>query len=629
MVQLVSSSRQLVDVMATFDDCAMVNCIDTAVFEGARATLSSPGASPRVLRMANGVLIPSGGCWRSKISVGGVITVGRWEIFLGGGAWQMLLGKPMLKAFGASHEYVSDTVMLNTAAGKVTLQNAADASAEGSRQNKVAVAYVSDPGECLGSSPLKPGQVDDSIPSLPVDHAPELQGSVAMVEEPLEADLLDSVDGGSRIPEVAAVHASDLGACDACLPPSAGQVPSSSFPVSVDADPVHTASYSAQKRAHVVARKKCEAECARAREALLAVWSVIEESSNGHRMCSFLQLVWQIKSRAEWAQRILLCRWYSMPWDAGTVSAVTVDTVVTVGNVLIGSPMGTADGKVSLQEVEDRGDVPEVKGLRNQSRYASTSNPGQCCGADPLRQKGVAHVHSPACTHHLTEEVDQWLSVAELEGDENTEADGLRKTKVTVAHTSNPGGSVDSQPLKHRQVLDSDKSCLVDKHKVILAVFEDTELDSLAPGTEQPEIRVDEDASMFTRHTDPFNPARIARILEVVEIGDDITPEERAQVEATIREYADVYVLSVSEVKVIPRAVHYLHIPVDVKLNTRIQQRRLTPPQTSYFSKALDTMLDAGIIEPIAAADVKCVSPITLAAKAHGTAPRAVQRTNL
>ncbi|KAJ7619673.1 hypothetical protein FB45DRAFT_840119, partial [Roridomyces roridus] len=122
-VQLVGVNGELVDVVATFDDCAMVNCIDTAVFSNARATLSSPGASPRVLRMANGVLIPSGGCWRGKVSVGGVSAVGKWEIFSGGGAWQMLLGKPMLKALGACHEYVEDTVTLNTSAGKTILQN--------------------------------------------------------------------------------------------------------------------------------------------------------------------------------------------------------------------------------------------------------------------------------------------------------------------------------------------------------------------------------------------------------------------------------------------------------------------------------------------------------------------------
>jgi hypothetical protein len=43
----------------------------------------------------------------------------------------------------------------------------------------------------------------------------------------------------------------------------------------------------------------------------------------------------------------------------------------------------------------------------------------------------------------------------------------------------------------------------------------------------------------------------------------------------------------------------------------------MTPPKTAYFSNALDIMLDPGVCAPIAAKDVKCVSPITLAAKAH------------
>ncbi|KAJ7097475.1 hypothetical protein C8R44DRAFT_748578 [Mycena epipterygia] len=61
------------------------------------------------------VLVPSGGPWRGKITVGSVSTVGKFKIFLGGGVWQMLLGKLMLQAFGASYKYVHDTVTLCTA----------------------------------------------------------------------------------------------------------------------------------------------------------------------------------------------------------------------------------------------------------------------------------------------------------------------------------------------------------------------------------------------------------------------------------------------------------------------------------------------------------------------------------
>lgn len=46
----------------------------------------------------------------------------------------------------------------------------------------------------------------------------------------------------------------------------------------------------------------------------------------------------------------------------------------------------------------------------------------------------------------------------------------------------------------------------------------------------------------------------------------------------------------------------------------------MTPPQSAYFSEALDIMLEAGICAHIAAKDVKCISPITLVAKAHSTA---------
>ncbi|KAJ7809148.1 hypothetical protein B0H14DRAFT_3481717 [Mycena olivaceomarginata] len=92
-------------------------------------------------------------------------------------------------------------------------------------------------------------------------------------------------------------------------------------------------------------------------------------------------------------------------------------------------------------------------------------------------------------------------------------------------------------------VMEEIKSLMRTLHADILALFEEEQLDNSAPGTEQPEITVDDDASIFTRHTDPFNPACIAKILEVVEIGEDISIAERGHVEAIIHEHADVYAL--------------------------------------------------------------------------------------
>ncbi|KZP28225.1 hypothetical protein FIBSPDRAFT_684936, partial [Athelia psychrophila] len=48
--------------------------------------------------------------------------------------------------------------------------------------------------------------------------------------------------------------------------------------------------------------------------------------------------------------------------------------------------------------------------------------------------------------------------------------------------------------------------------------------------------------------TNPFAPAHIAKILDLVQIGDDLSVEERAEVVELISRYADVYALSVSEV---------------------------------------------------------------------------------
>jgi len=84
-----------------------------------------------------------------------------------------------------------------------------------------------------------------------------------------------------------------------------------------------------------------------------------------------------------------------------------------------------------------------------------------------------------------------------------------------------------------------------------------------------------------------------------------------------IEEYANCLTLSMSEVHHIPGAVHKINIPEGKTFNTKVHQRPLTPLQRTYFNGVLDQMLEAGIIIPIAVDKVKCVSPTTLAQKAH------------
>ncbi|KAJ6479553.1 hypothetical protein C8R47DRAFT_983338, partial [Mycena vitilis] len=124
-------------------------------------------------------------------------------------------------------------------------------------------------------------------------------------------------------------------------------------------------------------------------------------------------------------------------------------------------------------------------------------------------------------------------------------------------------------------------------------------------------------ASLYTRATDPFNPARVAEVKRLVQLGPDLTQTQRSEVQALIGSYADIFALAVSEVCPVKGAVYAPKIPADHIFSTKVHQRPLTTPQAGYLHEQADLMVKAGIIRPIHPRDVKCVSPIKLAQKAH------------
>jgi hypothetical protein len=134
------------------------------------------------------------------------------------------------------------------------------------------------------------------------------------------------------------------------------------------------------------------------------------------------------------------------------------------------------------------------------------------------------------------------------------------------------------------------------------------------------EIPVDEpqkDEDIFTRKENPFQPVRVAEILKQVKIGEDLTMEQRSSVEKLITEWADIFALSVGEVLTVEGAVHTLDIPEEATFSKKVHQKPLTPPQRQYLHTKIDEMLAAGVIEQCEPSQVKCVSPTTLAQKAH------------
>ncbi|THU83662.1 hypothetical protein K435DRAFT_689093, partial [Dendrothele bispora CBS 962.96] len=136
-------------------------------------------------------------------------------------------------------------------------------------------------------------------------------------------------------------------------------------------------------------------------------------------------------------------------------------------------------------------------------------------------------------------------------------------------------------------------------------------------GTEIPTENLADDPNVFTRKTDPFNPRRVQAIVEAIEIGADLSPEQRQEVEDELKSFADVFALSVGEVLVAEGGIHKLNIPEGARFSKSPKPRNYSPPQREYLYNKLDEMAAADIIERVPPDMVKCVSPITLAKKAH------------
>ncbi|KIJ58244.1 hypothetical protein HYDPIDRAFT_103052, partial [Hydnomerulius pinastri MD-312] len=124
-------------------------------------------------------------------------------------------------------------------------------------------------------------------------------------------------------------------------------------------------------------------------------------------------------------------------------------------------------------------------------------------------------------------------------------------------------------------------------------------------------------STIFTRLTNPFNPQRVAYIVKTATYGDSLSPEQRKQVEELVAQFADIFAGSLAEVLQVPGTSHKLNIPEGTKFNIRVHQRALTPPQLKFLNERIDEMLKAGIIEPAPPEGVKCCATTVLAQKAH------------
>jgi hypothetical protein len=125
------------------------------------------------------------------------------------------------------------------------------------------------------------------------------------------------------------------------------------------------------------------------------------------------------------------------------------------------------------------------------------------------------------------------------------------------------------------------------------------------------------DSSIFTCDTNPFKAERVARILQEVTIGPDITGPQRNEVHKLLGDHADCFALAIKEVNAIPGAVHKLNIPKDAAFQTKIPPWSYNPDQRAFIESKVDEMLEAGIVRPIHPRDVRFVAQTVLVQKTH------------
>ena len=118
--------------------------------------------------------------------------------------------------------------------------------------------------------------------------------------------------------------------------------------------------------------------------------------------------------------------------------------------------------------------------------------------------------------------------------------------------------------------------------------------------------------------TEPFAKDRVEEILQKITIGPDLTKAQHEEIRTLISEYADVFALSLSEVKVIDWYKHHLNVDPSVKLPKKTAQRPITEAQMDWFFSILDEMEETHVIQRVPGEFIKGLSSTNIQPKEAG-----------
>jgi Reverse transcriptase (RNA-dependent DNA polymerase) len=134
------------------------------------------------------------------------------------------------------------------------------------------------------------------------------------------------------------------------------------------------------------------------------------------------------------------------------------------------------------------------------------------------------------------------------------------------------------------------------------------------------------------RTSDPrsrWDPKRVCMIQEAVTIGPLCSAPQREWVLTLVAEFADVFALTLSEVRPVKFIEHKIHVPQGVKLPLHHRTKPLTEGQRAWFHRRVDKLVEAGIVMPISFHDVKCVNAVVMADKKSGKKSRSMEELRI
>lgn len=117
------------------------------------------------------------------------------------------------------------------------------------------------------------------------------------------------------------------------------------------------------------------------------------------------------------------------------------------------------------------------------------------------------------------------------------------------------------------------------------------------------------------RMMDLFSWEPVTEILKKIEIGEDLTEKQRKEAENLMREYTDIFALTMLEVTYVDWHRHHLSVDPEVKLLKCMAQHPTTENQKEWYYKTLDKMEEAYVIQKVPAEFIKCLSSTNLVPK--------------